>query len=672
MIIPEIIPQPGRPELPDGALRDGGRSIDRDGGFRDILARQQDEPVRRSDSDRRDLERGRSGDRDHRVTRTGREPRAERRDRADNGDRAGDHVTDRDADDRVNKADGADSRSLRAERIQDGPGQQAGSGRMADGEGETQPETGDASTQNGPSTRQRGDDQSTGPGFGVAMGGAMHRAMQGAVNGAVENVIDGKAKPPNGQSADSGTVGADAQAPGSIGSAGNGVGSGADGGPLQGAINAAALKINEGDGSGTGQPGMASANGAATGTTQTAGAMAGMGASAPLSPSVADGSINALSLNGLSINAASGPADSGRPVGTARAIGDQAAAGTVSANGAAGGPGNGVSANGIGQQMTGQQGGDDGADPALREMTATDGAAPDDAQTADLARLARMARAAGKAQDGDADGARAEAPAATESSDDGGGKGVEKSRFAGAEQSGRFALKGAVEGPPPAPATSAPGANMPPSPMPTPQQAQLAAAQATGQSAGQFAGQAAVQMAAQTDVTEAGNTVEKVDKIEGTALSNEARHTAQIREAHAPQRMSPAARAEAFDQIIDRTLRMVKVGDREVTLQLTPDHLGEMKIRVVVERGLVSADLMAQEQITRELMADQQGRLQQALLDSGADQAQVNVSMGEAGSNPQRDDSPSDQERPDNQPEMADGPGRPVVIPRDGGVSIRA
>ncbi len=86
-------------------------------------------------------------------------------------------------------------------------------------------------------------------------------------------------------------------------------------------------------------------------------------------------------------------------------------------------------------------------------------------------------------------------------------------------------------------------------------------------------------------------------------------------------------RAESFDQVIDRTLQMVRGGEREITLRLSPDHLGELHIRVATGSGGLTAELMAQTTVAKELLESQQQRLQQALLDNGANAAQVNVSL---------------------------------------------
>ncbi|MFQ5509019.1 MAG: flagellar hook-length control protein FliK [Leptospirillia bacterium] len=138
-----------------------------------------------------------------------------------------------------------------------------------------------------------------------------------------------------------------------------------------------------------------------------------------------------------------------------------------------------------------------------------------------------------------------------------------------------------------------------------------------------------------------------------------------------------ARRAEMFDQVMDRTLHMVRGGDREATLRLTPEHLGELKIRVVMERGGVMAEMVAQTQAARDLLESNQSRLQQALLDNGAESAQVDVSLGrEQTAKGSGDDSntSSRQTRSDTPGEAQAQTGSTMARPAaaEGGVSIVA
>ncbi|MBI5136422.1 MAG: flagellar hook-length control protein FliK, partial [Nitrospirae bacterium] len=228
----------------------------------------------------------------------------------------------------------------------------------------------------------------------------------------------------------------------------------------------------------------------------------------------------------------------------------------------------------------------------------------------------------------------------------------------GAAKGGRF---GAPEGTAPAAPQAAPA------PADGPRLAQMSA-QAP------VVPQAALQ-AAPADVAPKADAAggERGGPVQGIGPAGDGAPAQHVKDAGPLHRAGHPARAEAFDQVIDRTLRMVRVGDREATLQLTPEHLGELKIRVVVEGGMVSAHLTVHNAQTRDLIGDQLGRLEQALRDAGADGAQVDVGLNEGngkGQREQADGQPA--QRQATVPKPADGPGRPVVVPAGSSLSIHA
>lgn len=123
-----------------------------------------------------------------------------------------------------------------------------------------------------------------------------------------------------------------------------------------------------------------------------------------------------------------------------------------------------------------------------------------------------------------------------------------------------------------------------------------------------------------------GGGPDKADALGSSSGTTDAapRVTADLRAV----RTDAARHAPAFDQVMDHTLRMVRLGTHEARLRLEPDHLGEVRVRISVDRGHVVADLTVHTHATRDLLEGQQARLQQALLDGGADGARVNVSLG--------------------------------------------
>lgn len=70
----------------------------------------------------------------------------------------------------------------------------------------------------------------------------------------------------------------------------------------------------------------------------------------------------------------------------------------------------------------------------------------------------------------------------------------------------------------------------------------------------------------------------------------------------------------------------------EVRIQLKPEHLGEMKIKLSLERGIMQAEFMVENEAVREVIASQLPQLQTALQDQGANVSQmmVNIDFGQS------------------------------------------
>jgi len=168
-----------------------------------------------------------------------------------------------------------------------------------------------------------------------------------------------------------------------------------------------------------------------------------------------------------------------------------------------------------------------------------------------------------------------------------------------------------------------------------------------------------------------GGGAERADALGSTSATSDAtsRVTGDLRAVRA----EAARHAPAFDRVMDQTLRMVRVGPHEASVRLVPDHLGEVHVRVSMDRGHVVADLTAHNPVTRELLESHQARLQEALVDGGADGARVNVSLGgEPGREP-HDDRPAPREADFTAPVAAETPKATAhAAPGPGGLSIRA
>jgi flagellar hook-length control protein FliK len=162
----------------------------------------------------------------------------------------------------------------------------------------------------------------------------------------------------------------------------------------------------------------------------------------------------------------------------------------------------------------------------------------------------------------------------------------------------------------------------------------------------------------------------------GTGGPDGSTATTEARDARAAGTQGP----DPFQQVADRALKMVRMGDRDATLRLVPDHLGEVRIHITVDRGTVTADITAHNHLARHLLESHQGRLQQALLDGGADGARVSVSLGgeqaaQSDADPRGRDSQAFREPVDTVPEPeAPEPvaATPAPAASEGALSIRA
>ncbi|QEK12274.1 hypothetical protein FQB35_07725 [Crassaminicella thermophila] len=82
-------------------------------------------------------------------------------------------------------------------------------------------------------------------------------------------------------------------------------------------------------------------------------------------------------------------------------------------------------------------------------------------------------------------------------------------------------------------------------------------------------------------------------------------------------------------QVVEKA--QVLIGDRasEMTLQLKPDHLGKLSMKIVVERGIVVANIVAENQAVKEVLESNFNLLKDALNEKGFGIQELNVSVGQ-------------------------------------------
>ncbi len=107
---------------------------------------------------------------------------------------------------------------------------------------------------------------------------------------------------------------------------------------------------------------------------------------------------------------------------------------------------------------------------------------------------------------------------------------------------------------------------------------------------------------------------------------------------------------KVISQIVDNARLTLKDSNTSMSIQLKPDFLGDLKLVVEVEHGIVNAHFVAQNQTTANLIAARLPELRQALNDQGVSCQQLNVSCGGGQGSSQGASSQSQQQL--SQPQM--------------------
>ena len=89
-----------------------------------------------------------------------------------------------------------------------------------------------------------------------------------------------------------------------------------------------------------------------------------------------------------------------------------------------------------------------------------------------------------------------------------------------------------------------------------------------------------------------------------------------------------ADKENLFPKLVQTMETIVQEERTEVRIQLKPDHLGELKIKLSMERGIMMAEFVVESQAVREVIASQLPQLQTALQNHGTQISDVSVSIG--------------------------------------------
>jgi flagellar hook-length control protein FliK len=106
-----------------------------------------------------------------------------------------------------------------------------------------------------------------------------------------------------------------------------------------------------------------------------------------------------------------------------------------------------------------------------------------------------------------------------------------------------------------------------------------------------------------------------------------------------PQTQSPSALSQGrevspsqvFRQIVQKAQIMVGSGLAEMKLELKPENLGKLHLKLEMQGGVLTAKFMAESQQVRELIESNLSQLRQSLADQGLSFGKIEVSVGSGG-----------------------------------------
>lgn len=96
----------------------------------------------------------------------------------------------------------------------------------------------------------------------------------------------------------------------------------------------------------------------------------------------------------------------------------------------------------------------------------------------------------------------------------------------------------------------------------------------------------------------------------------------------AQERQAPITARTVIDQIVQRAQLRLGRSEAEMVIDLKPDVLGRVHLRITAEPGRIVAEIRAESAVTRQLIEAGLGDLKAALADRGLDLGAIAVSGG--------------------------------------------
>ncbi|NMB44864.1 MAG: hypothetical protein GX998_00460 [Firmicutes bacterium] len=132
--------------------------------------------------------------------------------------------------------------------------------------------------------------------------------------------------------------------------------------------------------------------------------------------------------------------------------------------------------------------------------------------------------------------------------------------------------------------------------------------------------------------SETGGTSLDAEKAGQTGVALDTRsaqsaHMADARPRH-PIPHGPVSARQVVEQIVDRVQLEMKGDYGEIRLQLKPDHLGDLQVKIATNNGIVSAAFMAESHTVKSLIEAGLPQLKQQLMQQGLNVQDVSVQVG--------------------------------------------
>lgn len=121
---------------------------------------------------------------------------------------------------------------------------------------------------------------------------------------------------------------------------------------------------------------------------------------------------------------------------------------------------------------------------------------------------------------------------------------------------------------------------------------------------------------------------EQAEAVAGETLQRLNDTSLEVSNASAERPLELYEAAEAIPELAERMQAVMTTERSEVRIQLKPEHLGELKIRVAVEQGVVSAEFVAESQAVKSLIEANLPELRSALQDMGSTVSELAVYVG--------------------------------------------